>query len=270
MSSARPSSIRTGTRPTSCASTSSTLSPGRGAGPGNFLSGAWDGGPSACPQRDFPDFGVHALWTIAQLDTDSANVEVDLCATDRVLFEPLGPPDGPKVVPIPITEVPSVVFSETIRDLDLFVTVCTIANDLIWLDRMSGERRLAEYWERVAADGLGTTLELRRHAVGDSLDGGDLSGPFELTDRALVVHGKLGTYKIDLATANVSLDPPGRWLSLKNPSSLRKDGSLLRDAIDVDDDDDILQRIIARAELFAADDKIRNKTVLQQIHIVRG
>ena len=111
-----------------------------------------------------PRFGVRALWTIAQLDTNSVNVEVDLCATDRGLFEPLGPPHAPRVVPIPTTDVPSVVFSEMLRDLDLFVTVCTIANDLIWLDMMSGERRLAEYWERVAADGLGTTLGLRRRA----------------------------------------------------------------------------------------------------------
>jgi hypothetical protein len=102
---------------------------------------------------------------------------------------------------VPITAVPPAVFSEAMRDIDLFVTASTVANDLLWLERMSGERRLAEYWDRIVLEGLATTVELRRHAIGELMAAGRRKGPFALGDRSLVVSGGLGTYEIDLATA---------------------------------------------------------------------
>jgi hypothetical protein len=47
----------------------------------------------------------------------------------------------------PLAEVPPLVFSEAMRDVDLFIGVTSISADPEWLDRGEG-RRFEEYWHR--------------------------------------------------------------------------------------------------------------------------
>jgi hypothetical protein len=234
---------------------------------GGFLSGAWDGGQSANPTRAFPDYGLRAVLTIADRDWEwNREIDVELCATDRLQFEPADLPVDLSPPPVPIPDIPAVVFSETMRDLDFFVASCSIATDPTWLEMMSGERRLAEYWNRVAADGLGTTVRTRREAVAELLDLGVLQGPYELTTHSLVVLGTLGRYVIDLATANVCLDPPRRWLSMRNPPSSVAYPWEEASAVD---DDEILWRILARATALASDNEITDKRLLAQLRAAK-
>jgi len=90
------------------------------------LSGAWDGGDSSIACRDYPSAGLRASWAIAKLDDLSHEVAVDLCITERVSFSPL---DDTVRAPVPLADVPPEVFSEAMRDLDLVVSVTTVAND---------------------------------------------------------------------------------------------------------------------------------------------
>ena len=144
---------------------------------GGFLSGAWDGGQAANPSRSFPAYGLRIVWTIADLDWETNRGEVELCVSDRLQFEPSELPVELSPPPVPIADVPPIVFSEAMRDVDFFVTTCTVATDPTWLEKLTGERRLAEYWERVAADGLGTTLQSRQDALTELIGLGMLEGP---------------------------------------------------------------------------------------------
>jgi hypothetical protein len=157
------------------------------------------------------------------------------------------------------------------RDIDLFVSSSTVANDLFWIERVAGERQLGEYWERVAAEGLGTAINLRREAISTLLDADILVGPFALEERFLVVRGSLGPYKIELSTGNVMLDPPGKWLSIdKRPR--RSSLEALRNQMwwTEDDDDQVLLRILDLAVTLAADNRLRDKRLLDQIQSAAG
>jgi hypothetical protein len=128
---------------------------------GGFLSGAWDGGDSAAARKAYPAAGVRASWAIADLDGLSTEVAVDLCLTERVSFLPLDDKAG---VPVPLADLPPEVFSEAMRDLDLIVSVTTVANDPIWLEKYRGRPGLDQYWEAVTRNGL-DQLRAHRHEM---------------------------------------------------------------------------------------------------------
>src|SRR5919109_545995 len=65
--------------------------------------------------------------------------------TDQVRFVPLGTREPE---PIPIADVPPLVFSEAMRDVDLFVGVASIGADPAWVDR--GEARHHDYWNQAS------------------------------------------------------------------------------------------------------------------------
>ena len=47
--------------------------------------------------------------------------------------------------PRPLEQVPPLVFSEMMRDVDLFVGVASVGNDPLWQDH--GEERFNAYWD---------------------------------------------------------------------------------------------------------------------------
>jgi Domain of unknown function (DUF4132) len=229
---------------------------------GGFLSGAWDGGDTANAHRDYPAAGLRASWAIAQFDDMSREIAVDLCLTERVWFSPLGDAD---MAPIPLADVPAEVFSEAMRDLDLVVSVTTVATDPLWLEHYRGWPAIDQYWERITRGGLDQLRVNRRDILARFCDGPETSQRYQLTDRELVVTGSLGTYRIDLATANVQTDPGGKWLSFDTrtaPDKAYRHDILGLPAID---DDEILQRILVRAAILADDEQLASRKLLKQI-----
>jgi hypothetical protein len=157
------------------------------------------------------------------------------------------------------------VFSEAMRDLDLVVSVSTVANDPIWLENYAGQPVLDEYWERVAAGGLDHLLA-RRHEILAPFCTGEAAGDrYRLTDRYLFITGSLATYRIDLATANVRMEPAGRWLSFDTrlPAHREDEHAIL--GLPAVDDDEILERILVRAAILADDEQLASRKLLEQI-----
>lgn len=229
---------------------------------GGFLSGGWDGGHSAVARRDYPAAGLQASWAVSELDHLSHEVAVDLCTTGRLMFSPM---DDTVRTPVPLAQVPPQVFSEAMRDLDLLVSVSTVANDPIWLENSTtyGDD-LRGYWDRVAHDGLDQLRAHRREVLAPFYAGQD-ARRFGLTERDLIIRGSLASYRIDLATANVRMDPAGKWLSFDTrltPEDLYRQQILGLPAID---DDEILQRILVRAAILADDDQLASRKLLKQI-----
>jgi hypothetical protein len=230
---------------------------------GGFLSGAWDGGDSAIARRDFPSAGLRACWAIGQLDDLSQEVAVDLCVTERVSFCPVGDADP---APVPLAEVPAQVFSEAMRDLDLVVSVSTVANDPVWLEAYRGQPSLDQYWERIARGGLHDACARRREILGPYFTGQASNQRYDLIDCGLIVKGSLATYRIDLATANVRLEAAGKWLSFDTRPTT-PDTACRHDipGLPAIDDDEILQRILIRAAILADDEQLASRRLLKQI-----
>src|SRR5258705_2961005 len=111
-----------------------------------------------------------------------------------------------------LAEVPPDVFSEAMRDLDLVVSVSTVANDPIWLEEYHGQPVLDRYWDQIARGSL-DQLRVHRRAILAPFCDGQAGGRYQLTDSDLVITQSLATYQIDLATANVPMEPAGKWLS---------------------------------------------------------
>jgi hypothetical protein len=168
-------------------------------------------------------------------------------------------------VPIPLARIPPEVFSEAMRDLDLVVSVSTVANDLVWLEHYCGEPVIDEYWQYIAHGGLDQLRVNRRAFLGLYCDGEAARDRYWLSDADLVVKGSLASYRIDLATANVRMEPAGKWLSLdtKLSSGRAYDHHIL--GLPVIDDDEILHRILIRAAVLTDDEHLASRKLLKQI-----
>jgi hypothetical protein len=62
-------------------------------------------------------------------------------STDQVRFS------GPDGQPRPLSEVPSLIFTVMMRDVDLFVGVASVGNDPNWRDS-GGTVGFGDYWQR--------------------------------------------------------------------------------------------------------------------------
>jgi len=135
-------------------------------------------------------------------------------STDRVQFHriPEGATDsatGPRRSdPVPLAEIPPVVYSEIMRHADLFTAVASIAADPNWLDQ-GGDAAHPSQWGRHADDYLrdSNTAALvesgkRRRAMLERIVPRlKIAAKLKLEDRYLVVQGTRHEYEIHLARA---------------------------------------------------------------------
>lgn len=154
--------------------------------------------------------------------------------------------------------MPPLVFSEAMRDVDLFVGVSSIALDPNWADR--GDDPYYNYWLHASFGPLSATAEVRRDVLARLLPKTRIADRVELGERYLRVRGDRGTYKIHLGSANILIEPDDRYLCIVPASSDRARRVMLPF-----DGDEVLSVILSKALLLAADDKITNPTILRQL-----
>ncbi|SBT94243.1 protein of unknown function [Streptomyces sp. DI166] len=176
----------------------------------------------------------------------------ELAATDQVRFDRRAEGGWQEA---PLAEVPAPVFSEAMRDVDLFVGVCSIAADPDWAD--SGPERA--YWQRASFAELTENAEARRDALARLLPRLEIAERCELDGRFLVVRGDLRTYRIHLGSANILMDPDGAYLCVV-PDRTKRDGKLF-----LPFEDERLSLILSKAFLLAADTEITDETIRRQI-----
>ncbi|GAB2804386.1 hypothetical protein GCM10027176_06660 [Actinoallomurus bryophytorum] len=210
--------------------------------------GPWDGGDEAGATREL----AGRRWR-ARFFHSYAEQGLDLASTDQVRFECR---TGGTWGEVPLAEVPPAVFSEAMRDVDLFVGVTSIAADPEWSDR--GADRYQAYWQRESFGELSATADVRRDALARLLPRTRLADRTELTDRFLRVHGSLRTYKIHLGSANILMEPDDAYLCIvRSPSGT--------DRVFLPFEDERLALIISKAFLLADDAAIDDQTILRQI-----
>jgi hypothetical protein len=213
--------------------------------------GPWDGGYEAIARRELGAERIRAEFYYELVETQDMPLHPDLAATDQVRFHRLDERE-----PLPLAEVPPRVFSEAMRDVDLFVSVSSIAADPEWIDR--GENRYEDFWFRTSFGELGESAEVRRDALRYVLPSLAIADRCELEDRFLRVRGDLGTYRIHLGSGNVLMEPNDQYLCIVPARSGRKVYLPF-------EGDDRLATILGKAFLLARDTKISDQSIRAQI-----
>jgi hypothetical protein len=163
---------------------------------------------------------------------------------------------------LPLSTVEPIVFSELMRDVDLFVAVASVGNDPNWAD--GGARPFAGYWREYAFGELSTTAQTRHDVLEALLPKLKIVDKCSLTDRFLVVRGTRRTYKIHLGSANIMMEPNDQYLCIvpDRSTSARHVPKVYLPF----EGDTTLSLIISKAFMLADDQKITDSSILHQIN----
>ncbi|GII52361.1 hypothetical protein Pth03_07500 [Planotetraspora thailandica] len=219
----------------------------------NWL-GTFDGGYDAEARKELAEGGWRVTFHYEAAGMQDGGYEVELAATDQVRFERR---EGRGWQARDLAGVPPLVFSEAMRDVDLFIAVTSIAADTAWVDR--GEDRYVDYWREVTFGELPPSAEVRRDALARILPRTAIADRCTLTERYLVVRGDLRTYKIHLGSANILMDPGDVYLCIVTASN--RGGKVFLPF----EEDGRMSLILSKAFLLAGDSKITDETILRQI-----
>lgn len=170
---------------------------------------------------------------------------------------------------INLADVPRIVFSEVMRDVDLFVGVSSVGNDPQWMDN-NGERQTnrvnwqanRDYWESYSFGDLTEIAKTRKEILERLLprltkirDIARIEGKF------LILKGKIRTYKIHIGSGNILMEPDDQYLCIV-PSRSEKATEKLFIPFEGDRG---LSIVLSKALLLAGDDKIKDPVIVRQI-----
>jgi hypothetical protein len=170
--------------------------------------------------------------------------------------------EGRTETPVRLADVPPVVFSEAMRDVDLFVGVSSIAADVNWQDGGPGRvDRFGAYWNQVAFTDLDASAETRRDALALLLPQLAIRDRLELDGRFLRVRGDLRTYRIHLGSANILMEPDDAYLCIVPGRGASGPSKVFLPF----EDDHRLSVILSKAVLLANDRAIKDPSIVRQI-----
>ena len=162
--------------------------------------------------------------------------------------------------PVPLADIPSFVFSEIMRDVDLFVGVASVGNDPRWIDAGRFETEVAA-WERSSFGDLSATAQTRRELLQRLVPKLKIADRCSFAEKFLVVRGDLRTYKIHLGSGNILMSPNDRYLCIVPGAGKVEDGKVFLPF----EGDRTLSVILSKAFLLAADAKITDPSITGQI-----
>ncbi|MCA9315832.1 MAG: DUF4132 domain-containing protein [Planctomycetes bacterium] len=225
--------------------------------------------------RQLPAWGLRAEYWVEGIgddygvDTNEAGAYLRL-ATDQVRFHAIdtetssahvGGGAFDAVAALPLTDIPPLVFSEIMRDVDLFVGVASVGNDPSWADGGPAGRH-REYWEHYSFGELGESAKTRQRVLERLLPRLAIADRCRLDEKFLIVRGDLRTYRIHLGSANILMEPNGAYLCIvAGRSQTAATGDLFLPF----EGDGRLSMIVSKAILLARDTKITDPSILSQI-----
>ncbi|MDJ0365790.1 DUF4132 domain-containing protein [Hymenobacter sp. H14-R3] len=223
------------------------------------LLGAYDKGyETETATLPLPAHGLQAEFWVSEVDADEAFNDTGIwlyVSTDQVRFSRAG-----EAVPLP--EIPPLVLSEVMRDVDLFVGVASVGNDPQWRDN-GGLTQFRTYWESYSFGELSEVAKNRRLALARLVPRLKIGKVSTLTDKFLVVQGKLRTYKIHLGSGNILMEPNDQYLCIV-PDRAAKAPSAAGVFLPFEGDA-VLSIILSKALLLMDDDKITDETIIRQL-----
>ncbi|MEV8092442.1 DUF4132 domain-containing protein [Streptomyces nigra] len=233
--------------------------------------------------RALPEWGLRAEYWIHGDDDDAGHPDITdsgsylRVRTDQVRFYPIDAPGNSAhcyggeyrmwlspgadpVEPLPLTDIPTLVLSEVMRDVDLFVGVASVGNDPSWQDG-GPEGRHREYWTSYGFGELGASARTRRDVLARLVPRLAIAGRCTVEDRFLHVRGDLHTYRIHLGSGNILRTPHDQYVCIvpKSERVMPPSGYLPYEG------DRLLAVILSKAMLLADDTKITDPTILSQL-----
>lgn len=218
------------------------------------LMGGWDGWN--VPERRLPAFGMHVQYQVEVIDDgqrSDAYVALHV-ASDQVRFL------GNNNQPMPLANVPPIVFSELLRDVDLFVAVTSIANDPNWTDGGPNGRH-GGYWAEWAFGELAQNAQTRKELISSLVPRLSIRDKLEITDKFLVVQGKRQKYAIHFGSSNIQILPSNRYLCIVPEGAPAEARNLKLPFAG----DGLLSIILSKAFLLSDESKIKDETILRQL-----
>ena len=158
-----------------------------------------------------------------------------------------------------LVDVPRIVFSEALRDVDLFVGVCSIGNDAAWRD--DGHHFGQDYWQSYSFGDLSEVAKTRKEILASILPKLKIAKVSHIDGNFLVVKGKIRIYKIHLGSTNILMEPNNQYLCIVQDRSSSTSTKLFIPF----EGDAGLSIIISKALLLADDDKISDSSIVSQI-----
>lgn len=163
--------------------------------------------------------------------------------------------------PVPLQDIPPLVFSEIMRDVDLFVGVCSVGNDPNWTDG-GAHAHHQNYWQNYSFGELNATAETRKDLLSRLIPRLKIRDQASIDGRFLKVVGQRKTYKIHLGSGNILMEPNDQYLCIVPDSSM---GSASKGVFLPFEGDRTLAIILSKAFLLAEDHKITDPTITRQL-----
>lgn len=214
------------------------------------LQGQWDS--HNIPNKNIPAFNMYAeFWAEPVENSANENGIFNYVASDQVRYYTTREQ-------INMELVPEMVFTETMRDIDMFVGVCSIGNNPEWQDGGEG----GQYWTNYSFGELSTNAQTRKQVLQKIIPKLKIASICSFTDKYLEIKGRIRNYKIHLGSGNILMTPNDQYLCIV------PDGRSVTNKIFLPfDDDRTLSIILSKAFLLADDDKITDSTIVRQISL---
>jgi len=163
---------------------------------------------------------------------------------------------------VAIDEVPAILYSEVMRDVDLFTSVCAVGEDETWADQ--GDRGMGIFSGKFSVKEVMGLIALRREVVSLALPQTPIRDRCKVQESWLEVRGQLGTYRIEFAWGGASLvtDSGFRWLRI--PREVL-DAVALDPALFPIEPDYRTEAILRKAYVLADDWKIDSPELIKQL-----
>lgn len=163
---------------------------------------------------------------------------------------------------IAVEEVPALVYSEIMRDVDLFTSVCAVGEDETWSDQ--GDRGVGVLTKPFDPTQIAAILSLRADLLSRILPHTKIADRARVEESWLEVRGQLGTYQIHLGWSGAALmtEKSARWLRI--PQKILAQVELGLDDLLVDLDYRT-ETVLRKAYVLAEDGKIDSPELIRQL-----
>lgn len=230
------------------------------------------------PCRTFPQWGIRAEYWVQGAGEDTTETGSFLyLTTDQVRFYRIDAavahahagggaftvyaPQEAEHEPIPLEQIPALLFSEVMRDVDLFVAGASIGADAAWTDG-GRDGGFNTYWQSYSFGSLGPSARQRKELIADLLPRLAIAPHCSIEGDFLHVRGSLHTYRIHFGSGNILMAPSDTYLCIVTNSAdnAKVDRVYLPFA-----GDQTLSVILSKAIMLADDASIKDPTITAQL-----
>lgn len=159
-----------------------------------------------------------------------------------------------------LAEVPKLIFSEVMRDVDLFVGVGSVGNDPEWADN-AGNPQQRTYWHTYSFGDLSEIAKTRKTILENVLPKLKIAQVSEIDGNFLRVKGTFTTYKIHIGSTNILMEPNDQYLCIVPSRKKENTGNVFLPF----EGDRGFSVLLSKAMMLANDTKITDSTILSQI-----